>query len=280
MSFSILSAVEIPLAEQALVANRAFAGYIGGWTDLDAAGLARFLSLQGADLYCSRFVQSNTEGLAGFGYINRTGNISRLACMALAPSARGTGAASHLLRHLCDEARARGELGMVLEVIEQNPRAHALYRREGFREKGRLNGWRLTSAEMSAASRKVEQISIAQALNTPTADFYPDQPWSISRFAVAKVPGTRAYRLGEVSIVIADPLVEGPIRVHGIFSATADWPARRDALAATIGQFHGREFFAVPVFPEEFGVKIFQPLGFSREKLSQFLMRRDFQANG
>lgn len=274
MSFPIVPAAEIPLAEQALVANRAFAGYIAGWAELDAAGLARFLCLQGADICYSRFVQTD-DGLAGFGYINRTGNIPRLAGMALAPNARGTGAAGHLLRHLCEEARGRGEPAMVLEVIEQNPRAHAFYQREGFRALGRLAGWRLTSAQEDPARRKVEEISIAAAINAPAAIAYPDQPWSISRFAVAKVAGTRAYQHGGTSVVTSDPAAEGPIRIHGLFS-NEDWPKQREALAAIVGQFHGREFFALPVFPEAYGVEIFQPLGFDREKLSQFLMRRDF----
>ena len=122
MSFALVPAVDLPLAEQALVANRAFAGYIAGWADLDAAGLARFLSLQGADLFFSRFVRWNGE-LAGFGYINRTGDYPRLAAMALTPAARGSGAATFLLQRLFAEAQARGDHAMILEVIEQNPRA-------------------------------------------------------------------------------------------------------------------------------------------------------------
>lgn len=109
MSFAIVPAAEISLAEQAAIANRAFAGYVAGWAELDAAGLARFLCLQGADLFYSRFVRMDNR-LVGFGYINRTGNISRLAGMALEPDARGTGAAGYLLRHLCDEARVARNL--------------------------------------------------------------------------------------------------------------------------------------------------------------------------
>ncbi len=126
MSFAIVPAHDLPLAEQAAIVNRGFANYVAGWADLDAQGLARFLCLQGADLVHSRFVSVNGE-LAGFGYINRTGDVPRLAAMAIAAEARGTGAAAYLLQHLIDEARTRGDRGMVLEVIEQNPRAHHFY---------------------------------------------------------------------------------------------------------------------------------------------------------
>src|SRR6188472_201160 len=101
MSFEIIPAAEISLADQASVANAAFAGYIGGWTEMDARTLAHFLALQGADLYYSRFVRT-PEGLAGFGYINRIGDILRLGGMALIPPARGTGAAKHLLLQLLE----------------------------------------------------------------------------------------------------------------------------------------------------------------------------------
>ena len=74
--------------------------------------------LQGTDLFYSRLVRMNGE-LAGFGYINRTANILRLSGMALIPSARGTGAAAHLLNHLFDEAKANADATMMLEVIDQ-----------------------------------------------------------------------------------------------------------------------------------------------------------------
>src|SRR3954469_25941522 len=123
MPFEIIPACDLPLAEQASLANQAFAEYVVGWANLDAAGLARFVSLQGADLAYSRFLRDPT-GLLGFGYITRTGDIPRLSAMAFVPRARGTGAASKLLLHLLEEARARKEEAMILEVIEQNPRAH------------------------------------------------------------------------------------------------------------------------------------------------------------
>ncbi len=277
MSFVIVPAAEIPLAQQAAVANRAFADYVAGWKKLDAASLTSFLCHQGIDLFYSRFLRT-AAGLVGLGYINRTGDISRLATLAVEPSARGTGGAAHLLQHLCAEARQRGEPAMVLEVIQQNPRAYAFYLRAGFRALGRLEGWRLPSAaNLPANGAAVEEISIMEAINSHAAICYPELPWSISGFAIAKVAGVHAYRHGDTSVVLSNPAVDGPIRVHGIFSAIENWPARRQALAATLQRFSEREFFAVPVFPEVFGAELFAPLGFTREKLTQSLMRRDYE---
>lgn len=274
MSFEIVPAAGVSIAEQALVANAAFAGYIAGWTDMDSSALAHFLLLQGSDLCYSRFIRG-PDGLAGFGYINRTGNIVRLGAMALIPSARGTGAAGQLLLHLLEEGRSRGDAAMVLEVIEQNPRALALYRREGFREIVRLLGWRRASTSaVKATPAPPREIPILRALQLETAKDYPDIPWSISRHAIAKVEKTRAFHTSGACAVVSDPTLP-KIRIHGLLSGSENWQNLRAAFKAVLEQFPGREFFAPPVWPEEFGVNVFEPLGFQREPLTQFLMRQD-----
>jgi ribosomal protein S18 acetylase RimI-like enzyme len=274
MTFEIIPATEISLADQAIVANAAFAGYVAGWTEMDANALARFLCLQGADLCYSRFVRTS-EGLAGFGYINRTGNILRLGGMAVIPSARGTGAAKHLLLQMLEEGRSRGDTAMVLEVIEQNPRAVALYRREGFRQIGHLIGWRRpVNSGVSDVPAVLQKVPILRALQMQTARDYPEIPWAISQQANAKVEKTQAFQTESTCIVISDPAAP-KIRVHGLFSPFENWPHLRAALAGVLQQFPDREFFAPPVWPEEFGVEVFEPLRFSREPLSQFLMRQE-----
>ena len=59
MNFEIVPAAAVPLDEQARLANAAFAGYVGGWVDMDAISFARFLMIQGADLFHSRLVRVN-----------------------------------------------------------------------------------------------------------------------------------------------------------------------------------------------------------------------------
>jgi len=272
--FEIVPAAELPLADQALVANQAFAGYVGGWNDLDANSLARFLVAQGADLAYSRFLRSAGE-LVGFGYLNRTGNILRLTGMGIIPNARGTGAAGQLLANFFEEASSRGDGAMMLEVIEQNQRAHALYRREGFQEVGRLFGWRrLPGPSSTPEGGELEEISIIEALRFPGFLEYPEIPWQISRHALAKAAKTRAFRSGESCLVIGDPETP-PIRFHSLTNSARDWGALRRLLAAVLDRFSDREFLGVAIWPEDYGSQLFEPLGFSREPLNQFLMRKD-----
>ena len=285
MAFEIVPAHALPLAEQAVVVNAGFAGYVGGWHDFDAEALARFLMAQGADLFLSRFVR-NTAGPVGFGYVNRTGRVLRLGGMAVVPEARGSGAAGHLLEALFEEAKARGDEAMTLEVIEQNPRAHALYRRHGFQEVSRLESWRRSDAGTGeiASAEVVEEIPMTQALAWPCAPDYPDLPWPISRHVVAKaVVNTRAFcnSAANVCLVLSESGADAPVRVHALFPGErgneVQWHEMRALLTAVVARhFPGCELFAPAVFPEKFGAEFFEPFGFARDTLSQFFMRRDF----
>ncbi len=274
MTFEIVPAAEVPLAEQARLANEAFAGYVGGWAEMDANVLARFLMLQGTDLFYSRFVRAD-DRLVGFGYINHTGKILRLSGMAMVPEARGTGAAVHLLERLCADGKARSNGAMMLEVIEQNPRAVAFYRRHKFKQLTRLSGWRCAAnaTGIQHGSERLDEISIVAASSMRWAYNYPELPWQISRHAILKIERASAFLVGDACIVVSDSAA-GIIRVHALLSISLDGDELRDALGGVMRRWPDREFSTSPIWPEEFGVTIFEPLGFTREPLTQFLMRR------
>jgi len=268
VAFETIPAHDVPLAAQAATLTEAFRGYVGGPVALDATALGRFIHAQGIDLCYSRFTRS-AQGLCGFGYITRTGDLSRLAGMGVLVASRRTGVARGLLRHLLDEARARGDRMMVLEVIEQNPPAYTLYEKEGFRPLARLCGWRRLRGRATAElSRDFAEISLAAASQIANTREFPELPWQISRHAVAKLESARAFASDRALAVISDPRAAGPIRIHAVSS--------RQALSAVLQRHFDREFFARPFFPENFGPEIFEPLGFRREPLTQWLMRFEF----
>jgi ribosomal protein S18 acetylase RimI-like enzyme len=142
MRDEILPAHEFPMNRLADVFSRAYTGYIAGNFTMDVPTFARFLSQHGVDLWLSRIFVRNGQPV-GFGYINRTGDFSRLASLGVVPEARRQGVGRRLTQLLLEESRERGERAMMLEVIEQNQAAHQLYLQLGFQKVDRLLGWRL-----------------------------------------------------------------------------------------------------------------------------------------
>ena len=275
MNFEIVPAPELSLAEQAKILSDAFAGYLIGSITTDATGLAQFLSAQGADLCYSRFVRTNSGALTSFGYIARTGNVPRLASMGTVPAGRRSGAAGHLLSCLMAEAKTRGDPAMVLEVFEQNGPALALYRQHKFREMTRLFGWRRKSDPAASGKKTLAEIPLLRAGRMRSPLEYPELPWQISRFAILKLPSVRAFAVDDACVIVSDPGRQ-PIRVHALLGFGGnDWRAGRIVLGAVLAEFPKSEFFAAQTFPEPFGSEIFEPLGFEREPLNQFLMRRE-----
>ena len=276
MQFEIVPAHDLSTTEQLTVFNDAFAGYLAGWSEMDSATFGRFACLQGADLCHSRFVREKDGPLLGFGYMSHTGNTSRLCGMGLVPAGRKTGAATHLLLHLIDEARMRREKIMVLEVFEQNLPAYKLYQRNGFREVTRLFGWRRAAGlpVPETPPIQLEESSILAVSQIRNALDYPELPWQISRHAIVKLPLAQAFRDENACTVIGDPAA-ATIRLHGFFAESFDWSQLRTLTAAILSRYGDKEFFAPAIFPEQFGREIFEPLGFIREPLNQFLMRRE-----
>ena len=75
-----------------------------------------------------------------------------------------------------------------------------------------------------------------KASQLPTALEYPDLPWPISRHAIAKTIGTRAFRVENSIVVISDPEVS-PVRVHALScpsSDAMDWHALQHALSKVL----------------------------------------------
>lgn len=98
-------------------AQGALAG--GGWDDMcavygpiGAAWRAGLVSLLERDVDNDRFLMDG---------------------IFVAAEARGRGVGTILLREICAEAARRGYAQVRLDVIDSNPRARALYEREGFR---------------------------------------------------------------------------------------------------------------------------------------------------
>ena len=283
-SSSIRPAFDVSLTEQAQAFSLAFSDYVTGPVRLDAEAMARFVSGHGVDLWHSRLVMQAGE-IVGFGYINRTGEVSRLAAMGVVPAVRDQGVGQELLRKLIEESRSRRDRLMVLEVFEQNPPALALYRKFGFHEVRRLLGWSRNGGG-SVEAAPLEEVSVLEAGQHASVFEYPSIPWQVSLHAAAKLPpGVRVFCLGNSVVFMTNP-EDDPITIRmlhqarrGQPSGPPDWTELRRVIESLVSKFKNRRWSAPAIFPEEFGTEVFQPLGFTREPLNQFQMELVLEAS-
>lgn len=86
------------------------------------------------------------------------GDMHYLAHLAVSPELRGRGVGQALISHLLEAARAAGRRHIILDVATSNPRAEALYRREGFEVTGERRSTLRRGAWAVADHRRMERV--------------------------------------------------------------------------------------------------------------------------
>ncbi len=197
-------ASELSLRELSTLFARSFEGYFVTVPDapllFDARVRSEHISL--ADSRVAR-----VEGAAvGLVLMARRGRVSRVAGMGIIPAHRHQKLGGAMLSPLMEEARARGDTRMLLEVIEQNAPAVKLYERLGFQRVRRLVGFVGTPAPEPAVLEEVEPVVCARLLPEGL-------PWQLAPSTVAGLAlPARAFRLG---LVVAARTRPGAPRSEG-----------------------------------------------------------------
>lgn len=111
-----------------------------------------------ADLSLGAF---DGDRIVGFALTCLDGDRAYNSGTGVAISHRRRGIARELMQRLIDAIRARGASSYLLEVIESNERAAALYRSVGFEERRRLQCWTVEGHAPRAASRRIVEIANA-----------------------------------------------------------------------------------------------------------------------
>ncbi len=283
----LTAASELPLRALSTLFARAFEGYFV--TIPDAPGLfdARVRG-EHISLEDSRVARVDGEPV-GLVLMARRGRVSRVAGMGVLPAWRNRKLGAAMLRPLMDEARARGDSRMVLEVIEQNAPAVALYTRLGFQRMRRLVGFAGTLGPQRAeATPALEEVGKGErarlgAEGPPTSELEEVDPGECARLlpeglpwqlAPATVAGlslpARAFRLGPAVAVLAD--VAAPslgLRALGVDAEARGQGAGRRLLHALAARWPGKPFAVSAVVPEDGPARFFEQVGFTRTALTQ-----------
>ena len=174
-----------------------------------------------------------------------------------------------------ETARARGERRMVLEVIEQNAPARALYERSGFTLTRRLVGLRAApvATESSAA---LEERQLDDFVRAYVAEADADLPWQLApaTIAAAALP-SRAFALG-LALALVD-VAPAALVVRAMVVARN---ARREGHATQLvralrAKFADRALRIVPIVPEVILGDLASRIGADLDPIAQLELARE-----
>ena len=277
MEYELKPASDHPLPDLVNDLNLGFENYLVP-IHMDAPYFLTMLRKDGLDLNSSRILLANGAA-CGIALIARRGWTSRLAAMGVFSSMRGKGTGTWFMKQLVEEAYERDDREMVLEVIEQNDPAVALYKRTGFEIVRSLVGFVRSATPPTSAAKSgdiavLEEIDIRTVSNLISFLGLPDLPWQLSGETIAQTnPPARAYQQGPAYVVISNPEAEHVV----IWSLLVEPEARGRGLGTQmlkdiLARHPDRNWHVPAIFPEEFS-KVFEQAGFERENLSQWQMK-------
>jgi ribosomal protein S18 acetylase RimI-like enzyme len=213
-------------------------------------------------------------------FICRRGWTSRVGGMAVAPEARRTGLGRRVMSDAIEQARARGDRTLLLEVIEQNTPAVKLYKSLGFRMTRRLVGYRWEPEEVESgdALREIDPLELARVASR---EGEPDLPWMLAAETFPSMTSpTRAVALGDHAYALISPPGAETMALWSLMVPRAHrkqgWGTRM--LRALAAAHPGKPWQAVAIIPEKLAPGFFARAGWERQGISQFEMAMDLGA--
>jgi ribosomal protein S18 acetylase RimI-like enzyme len=276
-SFSFKPASEFSVSQIADLLTRGFEGYLVP-INISVPVFQTMMRRDGIDLNETRILHKDGE-LIGVALIARRGWSSRLAAMGIVSSARKGGAGTWAMEQLIEEARARGDQEMLLEVITQNTAGVKLYEKVGFKKIRKLLGYKLENPQIAQAAvpggdqDKLHEVDIQEAANMVTAYGLKDLPWQISGISIAQhTPPSRAFALNGAYCVISNPQVEH-VSISSVLAPAGLGESGPGValIRALFARFPDKTWHVSPIHPEEMA-PLFEGLGMQREDLSQWQM--------
>lgn len=227
--------------------------------------LADMIRTESIDLTSSLYA-GDADGVVGVALVARRDRRSRLAAMAVAKRARRHGLGRRLLHQVVEAARERGDSEIVLEVIEQNPPAVALYESYGFETIHRLVSFVTDLEEGSAARLNDVPLSAVAAVARRW-----DLPWQICAATLEQLTSTVVgTECGGVYAAMT------PIPPTMVVCRCLAWEGQADIgswLGAVGNRWPGLKLNFSPWFPEEIYGPLLSGAGLEPGRFTQLEMR-------
>jgi ribosomal protein S18 acetylase RimI-like enzyme len=186
------------------ILSHCFEGYLVPFT-IDGETFASRFSAEDISLNDSKVWVQDGEPKA-LAVITRRGQTSRLAAFAIRPELRGQGFGKQFMQQLIDEARARGDRNMWLEVIVGNDSGLALYERMGFVRQQKLVGFNAVGSTRLIGTDELLEIDPLVMAKKLMVDSSLRMPWLSAPETLYKLPG-KAFILNDVAyaMVVTTP---------------------------------------------------------------------------
>lgn len=265
------AALEFTSAELAAILTAGFEGYLLP-VQFTAPGLERRMRPEHLDPAASKvfFLDARPIGAV---MIARRGWNSRVAAMGIAKPFRAQGFGKQMLGQIVDEAKARGDHSLVLEVFEQNPAAVRLYQSVGFEISRRLLGY--TKASETGTAANLTEIDPLEFARLVAIEGEANLPWMLSAetFAGYTKPA-RAFSLNDTAFAMVqeagNDFILWALLVRRL-ERRKGWG--QQMLQALMHLHAGKNCRVVQIVPEELAPQFFAAVGFERHELNQFEMR-------
>jgi GNAT superfamily N-acetyltransferase len=269
------SAADLGLMELAEVFTAGFAGYAIPFR-MTPGALAERIASEDIDLEASRIFWRGRDPM-GLALVARRGWSSRVAAMGIRFEARGTGVGRALLTRLLDDARARGDRRMRLEVFENNAAARRLYEGGGFRTVTRLVGYEAKTLQPephALEERDPAEFAVRLAAAGPGR-----LPWQLEPASLSAPPASaRCFSLEEKAFAYVSGLSAQAVLIRGVLTLP---PVRLRGHASRLlrglaARHPGAALSVQPLMPEGLAARFFEKAGFQPGTLTQLEMDRSF----
>ena len=278
MDIELRPALEFDLVTLADTFNRSFEGYFFPFEESPEVFAAR-LRVDSLDLALSRVAVEGTRPV-GILLVAVRGWGCRIAGMGVALEARRRGIGRRLMDEAIEICRSSGLRHMVLEVIEQNEPAVALYQSLGFQRRRRLVGYSLGADGASAIpERPPEEVLLEvdpqRVVGQLARGGETDLPWQLSPQTFG-VQGShwKAVELEGKAFALIEETGADALTLHALVvpadSRRRGWGRR---MIHALAHAYPQRALQIPArVPEDLAAPFLGTLGFKRSELTQLEM--------